>query len=212
MVNLSTLKTNVQLQGIAAFDDGSLAVSDSGNQVIWTFNPITKLVSKLTGQLGTNGSTLGASNFALLNQPHQLARAGNDQLVIADYGNNRLVTATRSGSITNVLVSTNSHVWFGRPNDPAAGNTVAMTKPVGVAVSASGQVFDSEPTNALIRGLTATVTAPPSTPPIVDLPFFVTPQGIAFDGLDNYLFIADYANNAVQLLDLNDNSTSTFLN
>ena len=209
--NTVTLKAGPQLQGIAALDNGSLAVSDSGNQVIWTVNPITKLISKLTGQLGTNGATLGASNFAKLNQPHQLARAGNSQLVIADYGNNRLVTATASGAITNVLVSTNSQLWFGSPADPAPGKLVAMTQPVGVAVSSSGLVFDSEPTNALVRGLTATLPAPPLLSPIVDLSYFVVPQGLAFDGLDNYLFVSDYANNSVDLLDLNDNSTSTFL-
>ena len=209
--NIITLKTNVQLQGIAAFDDGVLAVSDSANQVIWTINPITKLVAKLTGQLGSNGATLGASNFAKLSYPHQLARAGNNQLVIADYGNNRLVIATRSGAITNVLASTNSLLWLGRPTDPAAGATVTMAGPAGVAVSSSGQVFDSEPTNQLIRGLTATVTAPPAPPPTVNVPYFARPQGIAFDSVDNYLFIADSVNNAVQLLDLNDNFTSTFL-
>ena len=209
--NFVTLKTNVQLQGIAVFDDGSLAVSDAGNQVIWIVNPISKLISKLTGQLGTNGATLGASGFAQLNQPQQLARAGNNQLVIADYGNNRLVLATRSGTITNVLVSTSSQIWLGRPNDPAAGATVAMTGPAGVAVNLSGEVFDSEPANALIRGLTATVAAPPSPAPVVNLPYFDAPQGLAFDNLGNNLFIADYANNAVRLLNLNDNSTSTFL-
>jgi len=209
--NLVTLKTNVQLQGIAIFDDGSLAVSDAGNQVIWTVNPINKLIAKLTGQLGTNGTTLGASNFAQLNQPHQLARAGNNQLVIADSGNNRLVLATRSGTITNVLVSTSSQIWLGRPNDPAAGATVAMTGPAGVAVNLSGEVFDSEPTNALLRSLTATVAAPPAPPPVVNLPYFAAPQGLAFDNLDNELFIADFANNAIRLLDLNDNSTTAFL-
>lgn len=209
--NIVALKTNVLLQGIAVFDDGFLAVSDAGNQVILTVNPLTKIVSKLTGQIGTNGTTLGASNFAKLYMPRQLARAGNNQLVIADYGNNRLVTATRSGSITNVLVSTNSQVWYGRPNDPYAGSSLPMLLPAGVAVSRSGSVFDSEPTNAAIRGLTASVAAPP-VPPIVTLPFFNAPQGIAFDSIGDYLFIADHANNAVQVLDLNANQTSTFLN
>jgi sugar lactone lactonase YvrE len=201
---------NVSLQGIAIFDDGFLAVSDAGNHVIWTVNPITKIVTKLTGQLGVSGTTLGTSNLAMLYQPHQLARAGNNQLVIADYGNNRLVTATRSGSITNVLNSTNSLVWFGQNGDPFPGSSVQMLFPFGVAVSSSGLVYDSEPTNHAIRGLTTAIAAP-LTAPIVTLPFFSGLQGIAFDGINNDLFIADFANNAVQLLDLNNNLTSTFL-
>ena len=200
--NIVTLKTNVQLQGIAIFDDGYLAVSDAGNHVIWTVNPVTKLVTKLTGQLGTNGATLGASNVAKLYQPHQLARTANNQLVIADYGNNRLAVATRSGSITNVLVSTNSQVWQGLPNDPSTGASVPMLLPAGVAVSSSGLVYDSEPVNALVRRLTL---------PASNLSGFNGPQGLAFDSFSDYLFVADYANNAVRLLDLNTNVTYTFL-
>ena len=58
--------------------------------VIWTINPITKLVTQLTGQLGTNGDAVGVTNFASLDQPHQLVRVGGNQIVAADYGNNRL--------------------------------------------------------------------------------------------------------------------------
>ena len=201
---------NVQLAGIALFDDGTIAVSDAGNHVIWTVNAITKTFSRLTGQLGISGTTLGSSNFARLYQPRQISRAGGGQLVVADAGNNRLVTVTRSGSITNVLVSTNSLVWFGTPNDPVAGISVPMMLPLGIAVSSSGLVYDSEPTNAAVRQLSAALT-PPLAAPSVILPAFAEPQGIAFDIIGNYLFIADHDHNAVQKLDLTANVTSTFL-
>ena len=99
--NMVATVTNahVSLQGIALFSDGTLAVSDAGNQVIWDVNPLTKLITKLTGQLGTNGAAVGASNFAKLNQPHQLCRVGGNQLVAADYGNNRLVLVSRAGTV-----------------------------------------------------------------------------------------------------------------
>ena len=209
IANINT-NANVQLAGIALFDDGTIAVSDAGNHVIWTVNAITKTFSRLTGQLGVSGITLGSSNFAKLYQPRQISRAGGGQLVVADSGNNRLVTVTRIGSITNVLVSTNSLVWFGTSNDPVAGISVPMLLPLGVAVSSSGLVYDSEPANAAVRQLTAALT-PPSVAPSVILPAFAEPQGIAFDSVGNYLFIADYAHNAVQKLDLVANVTSTFL-
>ena len=204
---------NVSLQGIALFDDGTIAISDAGNQVIWTVNSISKLVTKLTGQLGTSGANLGTSNQAKLNLPHQLARAGNNQLVIADSGNNRLVTVTRSGSITNVLNSTNASVWFGHPNDPAAAgsaNFVPMVSPVGVAVSSAGQVFASETYYDDIRGLTTTI-ATPTTTPIVVLPYFNNPAGIALDSGGINLFAADPANNLVSVLNLRNNLTTTYL-
>ena len=212
---------NVSLQGIALFDDGSVAVSDAGNQVIWTVNPITKVVTRLTGQLGVGGSTLGTSNLAKLWLPHQLARIGNNQLVIADSGNNRLVTVTRGGSVTNVLDSTNALVWYGRTGDPAANTSskfVPMVSPVGVAVSSAGKVFASETYYNDIRGLNTSVTAPSPAPNVI-LPYFITPAGVAYDaygkffgpyGLKN-IFVADPADNDVKVLDLDNNFTYPFL-
>ena len=138
----------VLLQGIALFNDGTIAASDAGNHVIWQVNPVTKAVSLLTGALGTAGSTLGATNFARLNQPRQLARAGQDLLVAADYGNNRLVVIDRTGAVTNVLDSTNALVWYGRTGDPHASGDPQfspMTAPIGVVVSSAGEVFPRRP-------------------------------------------------------------------
>ena len=205
---------NVSLQGIAIFDDGGIAVSDAGNHVIWTANPITKNYTRLTGQLGVSGTTLGSSNFAKLYLPHQLARAGGNQLVVADYGNNRLVTVTRSGSITNILNSTSASVWFGQAGDPVANTSSrfpAMIQPSGVAVGPGGTVYDSESYFNDIRGLTGTGLNQPPAGPFDVLPFFNLPAGIAYDPYANSLFIADPSQNAVQLLNLQDNSTTTFL-
>jgi fibronectin type 3 domain-containing protein/DNA-binding beta-propeller fold protein YncE len=217
---VSITNANVSLQGIALFDDGSIAVSDAGNHVIWTVNPITKVVTLLSGKVGVSGSTLGASNFAKLFQPHQLARAGGNVLVVADTGNNRLVTVTRGGAITNVLNSTNASIWFGQTGDPVNSSSsrfVPMVSPVGVAVSAvgsySGTVFASETTYNDIRGMSGALGAP-NPAPIVTLPYFNNPSGIAFDpgGIAGpSLFIADAANNAIEELNLANNYTSTFL-
>ena len=205
---------NVSLQGISVFDDGTIAVSDAGNQVVWAINPITKFISKLTGQLGTNGSTLGASNFAKLYQPHQLTRGANNKLVISDYANNRLVTVTRSGSITNVLNSTNASVWFGQTGDPVATATpkfVPMVQPSGVTVANNGVVYASETYYDDIRGLTGSNVGVPTATPGIPLPVYSAPAGIALNQLANALFIADPTNNTVSILNLINNQTAVFL-
>jgi sugar lactone lactonase YvrE len=152
----------VQLQGIALFDDGAIAVSDAANHVLWQVDPTTGAASLLTGALGKPGSTLGSAAFARLNQPKRLARALGDLLVVADGGNNRLVVVDHRGSVTNALVSTNSSVWYGRAGDshgPGDSLFVPMVSPVGVVVGNNGAVFDSEPADNALRELLATSLA-----------------------------------------------------
>jgi VCBS repeat-containing protein len=203
----------VQLQGLALFDDGTIAVSDAGNHVIWQVNPVTRVVSLLTGAVGVPGSTLGAANFARLNQPQQLGRAGDDLLVAADYGNNRLVVIDRSGAVTNVLNWTNSLVWYGRTGDPhgtADPQFAPMLAPVGVVLSGAGEVFASEASNNDIRKLLGTGLAGPS-PSYFPPSLFNGPQGLALNSAGSLLYIADQTNNAIQALNLANNLTTTFL-
>ena len=165
-----TITTNgaVQLQGIALFDDGTIAVSDSGNHVLWQVNPVTKLITRLTGSIGVPGNTISAT-AAKLNQPHQLIEASGNQILIADTGNNRLSMVSRSGAVTNILKSTNSIVWFGRPGDPYGTNStkwVSMMAPFGVAIGTAGEVYDSEVVNNDIRKIlnTGLAQVPPPVP------------------------------------------------
>jgi len=207
---------HVSLQGVALFDDGTIAVSDAGNHVIWTVNPITKLISKLTGQLGTNGISVGASNFAKLYQPHQLARLAGNQLLAADFGNNRLVQIARNGTVTtnHVNLSPGTTLWFGNSGDPIPyGNSkyVNIVAPFGVAVGSGGEIFDSETFYADIRGQTGTTLNAPSFNPEVPIPVYSNPAGIALDTTGTLLFVADPTNDTVSILDLANNQTSVFL-
>lgn len=211
IVTIAT-NANVQLQGIAILDNGNIAVSDAGNHVIWSVNPITRLYSRLTGQLGISGTSIGTTNSAKLNQPHQLARSGS-QLLVADSGNNRLVLVTASGTTSTNLNSGNATLWFGNANDPVANTSsrfVPMNDPVGLAVSPAGIIYDSEPTNQDIRGFTAAIAAPPAVP-VAPLPFFSAVAGIALNSMSTELFITDPTNNTVSILDLTGNQMSIFL-
>ena len=205
----------VSLQGIAILDNGNIAVSDAGNHVIWSVNPITKLYHILTGQLGISGTSLGTTNSAKLNQPHQLARSGS-QLLVADSGNNRLVLVTASGTTSANLNPNNATLWFGNVNDPvlSTGPTssrfLSMNDPIGLAVSPAGIIYDSEPTNQDIRGLTASISPPPAIPDVI-LPFFNSPAGIALNSSGSLLFIADYNNNVIEELNLANNQTIDYL-
>ena len=201
----------VSLQGIAILDNGNIAVSDAGKHVIWSVNPITKLYRVLTGKLGISGSSIGSTNTARLNQPHQLARSGVN-LLVADSGNNRLVLVTASGTTTTNLNPNNATLWFGNAGDPVTSGSrfLPMNDPVGLAVSLTGLIYDSEPTNQAIRGLTAAITPPPAVP-VVPLPFFSAVAGIALNSESTELFITDPTNSTLSILDLTDNQMSLFL-
>ncbi|MEI7808276.1 MAG: FN3 associated domain-containing protein, partial [Verrucomicrobiota bacterium] len=211
-----TNNANVQLQGIAILDNGNIAVSDAGNHVIWSVNPITKLYHILTGQLGISGSSVGSTNVAKLNQPHQLARTGS-QLLVADSGLNRLVMVTASGTTTTNLNPNNATLWFGNANDPItstgtnSSQFLPMNAPIGLAVnSPDGIIYDSEPTNQAIRRLMTGTNWPPAVP-VAPLPFFSAIAGIALNSMSTELFITDPTNNTVSVLNLANNQTSLFL-
>jgi sugar lactone lactonase YvrE len=205
-------QAGVQLEGIALFSDGTIALSDAGNHVIWQVNPVTRAVSLLTGTPGVPGTTLGAANFAKLNQPYRLARAAGNLLVAADSGNNRLVVVSRDGSITNVINSTIASVWYGRSDDSQASSAtqlIPMVSPVGVALDSDGGVYASEVVNKDIRKIPGTGLLPP--PPLPYLHLFGSPLGIAENWSGSKLYIADLGSNAVQVLNLGNNQTETFL-
>jgi sugar lactone lactonase YvrE len=210
---------NVSLQGIAIFDDGTVAVSDAGNAVIWALDPITRVISKLTGQLGTSGIAVGSTNFAKLNQPHQLAPAGGNQILAADYGNNRVVLVQRTGyvitnTITYHLNSLSATVWFGNSSDPVATNStrfVPMAEPVGVAVGSDGVVFASEDFYSDVREMTGTAVPSPGAVPTIDFPAFLSLGGVALNSSNTVLYITDPVNNTVSALNLANNQTTVVL-
>ena len=199
------------------FDDGTFAVSDASNHVIWAVNPITRTVSKLTGKLGVSGTAVGVTNFAEFNNPHQLVRIGGNQIIAADTGNNRLVLVSRSGTVTtnHFNAFTNATIWFGNNStDPVLStNTrfVSMVSPFGVAVDGSGDVFDSETFYADVRRMTGTTLSSPTSNPGVPLPVYSSPAGMALNNESTALFVADPVNDTISALNLANNQTTTFL-
>jgi len=205
---------NVSLQGIALFDDGTIAVSDAGNAVIWAVNSLTKSFSRLTGQLDTNGAAVGTTNFAKLYAPHQLARVAGNRLIVADSNNNRLALVQRNGTIsTNIFHSASATIWFGNVYDPVTATNsdfVPMVSPMGVAMGVAGTVFASESHYSDIRQLSVSSLAPATTNPVIPVATYPAPAGIALNSEATRLFIANPMDNTVSVLNLADNQTAIF--
>ena len=67
----------VQLAGLALFDDGTIAVSDAGNHVIWQVDPATRAVSLLSGALA-NRQRAGIGGLCAI-EPATAVGAGGGQ-------------------------------------------------------------------------------------------------------------------------------------
>ena len=216
-VIVTVTNANTSLQGIALFDDGTLAVSDASNHVIWAVNPITRSVSLLTGKLGVHGVAVGVTNFAQFYQPHQLVRTGGNQLIVADTGNSRLALMSRNGTIktNNFNTVTGATIWFGNNSiDPVTSTNshfVPMVSPFSVAVDGSGDVFASETFYGDIRRMTGSALTGPTSNPGVPLPVYSSPAGMSLNNESTELFVADPINDTISTLNLANNQTTVFL-
>ncbi len=178
------------LEGVVVMDSGLIAACDSGRHGIYLINPVSGVISNLTGFNGqgdnsnTNNNRLVTKRNVLFNQPHGLAKAGNGMLIVADYGNHRVKVVNSAGSVTN-LYGVSSSYWItdtgaypgwcdtGYEGATTCANDtfgcVEARLPNGVCFSQSGTVYVTEDYYHLIRQVTGAnlppVPAPPPPPP-----------------------------------------------
>lgn len=170
---------NTFLRGITVTDHGLLAICDFNNNGIYTIDPTgTNITVKLTGFNGV-GDHFGPPAFAKFNGPYGVTAAGNNVLVVTDYGNNRVKVVDSSGTVTN-LYGVDSTFWLTGPGTYpgwADGNVcrgdvnfnavgcVESRLPAGVVFAADGTVYTTEDYYQLIRRVSST-GLPPHLPPV----------------------------------------------
>ena len=159
-----TIKNGLgQASGIAVLDSGLIAVSDAGNHRILFLNPDNGSTVSQVG-VGTAGFRNGSVANALFNQPHQLAKAPNGSLLVADRGNHRVRSIGTDGSVTTLYgidpslwegpqcLTCNPIIlpgWFDGPAEFAEAR-----EPVGIAVSKDGKLYVTELFYHLVREIT----------------------------------------------------------
>lgn len=171
------------LQGVVVMDSGMVAACDSGRHGILMINPTNGAITNLTGFNGSGDNTniwQTTPNYpvskaiAKFSQPYGLAKAGNNLLIVADYGNNRVKVVDSVGSVTN-LYGISSNLWFTGPGSfpgwwddyvvvPDARGDVEARLPAGVVFGPDQTVYVTEDYYHLIRKVTGT-TLPPVPPP-----------------------------------------------
>jgi hypothetical protein len=196
---VSTIVTaNTFLRGITVTDHGLLAVCDFNNNGIYTIDPgntnVTSNAIALTGFNGA-GDHFGTKAFTKFNGPYGIAAAGNNVLVVTDYGNNRVKVVDPVGTVTN-LYGVDSSFWLTGPgtypgwadgtvcrgdvNFNAVG-CVESRLPSGVVFAADGTVYTTEDFYHLIRKVSSTglpAHLPPVPAPEIGWVSFTVPPAV----------------------------------
>ena len=179
--------------GIAVASDGTIYVTDTGNNKIRKITA-NGIVTTLAGS-GARGAVDGSSYAASFNVPSSLAvyGSGNNTIVyVADYQNNKIRKITADGTVTTF--AGNGTAGFADGNGTAA----RFNNPEGIAVDGSGNVYVADSCNNRIRKITAngtvTTLAGSGINAVTDgtgsLASFYYPDEIAVDSSGN-LYVAD---------------------
>jgi len=199
--------------GIAAGDQGSLYIADSGNNRVRKLN-IDGTVSTIVGT-GTRsyGGDGGPASLADLADPRGVAvdRFGN--LFVADTGNHRIRKVDRSGVITTIAGTGRQ----GFSGDGSAATAADLNTPIGLAINVEGEVYVADASNNRVRRISpsgsidtvagtgvAGFSGDGAAATLARLSF---PVGVAV-AAQGSLYIADLGNNRVRKVDLRNNITT----
>ena len=155
-----------QPSGIAVLENGWLAVSELGRNLVGIWEPIT---GRLQRQIGTGqaGFADGPSDLARLYQPAHLAVTPGGSLLVVDRGNSRVRLVEPDGFVTT-LYGVDPATWEGPACTGCSpiilpgwyDGTVEFAEardPLGVAVSNDGKVYTTETFYHLVREISNAV-------------------------------------------------------
>ncbi|HKS30646.1 MAG TPA: hypothetical protein VJS44_22660 [Pyrinomonadaceae bacterium] len=186
--------------GVAVDSKGNVYVSDAGEN-----NRIRKLtpegaVTTLAG--ADEGFQDGQGAGAKFNTPSALAVDAQDNLYVADTGNNAVRKIAPDGTVTTLAGGGEAGYMDGASRD------ARFNAPIGVAVDSDGSVYVADTYNDRIRkvakdGQVTTVAGGGASPGYLDGPAlsasFDTPCGLLVTPKGE-LYIADTGNNAIRRL------------
>jgi trimeric autotransporter adhesin len=150
--------------GLALDAAGNLFIADTQNQRICMLAPggTTSTVAG-NGTAGFSGDG-GAALAAELNYPSAVAVDANENLYIADTGNNLVRIVTPDGNIATIA-GTGAAAYNG---DTGAALQIALDNPGGVALDGQGNVYVADTGNDRVRLLTGSTTVV-TPPPLVNV-------------------------------------------
>ena len=185
-------------EGAAVAQDGTVYVSDVGNNRIRKIDPATGATLLLAGS-GSIRSGDGPSNVATFNAPQHLAVDTFNNVLVADGGNNKIRKITPSGDVTTMAGSGVAGFLDG------IGTTASFNGPVGIAVSSLNIVYIGDCNNMRLRIMTyaGVVTTLAGSGNLTSNDGYATsagfncPTGVAVDK-NGFVYVADQMNNRIR--------------
>ncbi|MGB6688000.1 MAG: hypothetical protein WBE76_09175 [Terracidiphilus sp.] len=139
---------------VAADSSGNIYIADSGDHAVARVNTSGTL-SYFAGT-GTSGSTNdnngSAATSAKLNSPSGLAVDSNNNVYIADSGNDTVLEVAASTGDIAIVAGTNGSAGFS--GDGGAATSAKLHAPKGVGVDTNNNLYISDSTNERIRFVT----------------------------------------------------------
>lgn len=144
---------NANGKGTAAsfYSPGGLAVDAAGN--VYVGDAINNMIRKITPQgvvttfagSGQPGSVDGRGTGASFSLPYGLAFDASGNLIVADYGNNKIRKVSPQGVVTTLA----GNGVAGFANGPSA--SASFSSPYDVAVDKAGYIYVADVDNQMIR-------------------------------------------------------------
>ncbi len=135
-------------RGLAALDDGRIAVADYAHHDIRIFDPDTNTISPLAGTRDTKGFADGAGPAAMFDTPYALAQRADGKLVVTDYGNHKIRLVGLDGTVTTLGGTTAGFA------DGGMGGA-KFNHPQGLAIAENGDLFLTDQDNFRVRRISA---------------------------------------------------------
>ena len=196
-----------RITGVAVGPDDSIYVADTENQRIrvirqtGTGSSTTWTVSTLAAN-GTPGFADGPAGSAMFNNPNGVAVDALGVVYVADTANNRIRRIGTDGTVSTVAGDSAPGMQNG------SGSQARFNAPQGVAVDSQGNIYVADTGNAAVRkidsGGTVTTLAGDGAVGSTDSPNarFDGVVGIAVEGQNIYVYLADTGNHRIRRLDI----------
>ncbi len=211
--------TSAQLNGplgVALDRNGNILIADGGNNRIRRINAATGVITTIagTGDTGFNGDG-GAATNARISGPENVFVDKDNNIFIADFGNNRVRKVAASGATISTVAGTGTAGFSGDGGQATAAN---LSLPTDVVVDNAGNIYICATSNNRIRKVTTdgvinTIAGNGNTTfngdgILATAAALSGPQSIALDSTGN-VYIVDRGNSRIRKVTVADGSIST---